>query len=73
MGKQDKHTSVYFFLKVTGCRVSFLEVLGETVALGMAQPIQGKKGETGWLGRDTTVCKGGKAGVRLFQMQCRNQ
>ena len=70
MGKQDKHTSVYFFFKGDwACRVSFLEVLGETVALEMAQPTQGKKEETGWLGRDTTVCKGAKAGVRLFQMQ----
>ena len=39
------------------------------MALGMAQPIQGKKGETGWLGRDTTVCRGGEAGVGLAQRQ----
>lgn len=52
----------FFFSGDWACRVSFLEVLGETVALGMAQPIQGKKGETGWLEGISLRVKVGKLG-----------
>lgn len=31
----------------------------------MAQPVQGKKGEDAWLGRDIGVGKDGEAGIRL--------
>lgn len=31
----------------------------------MAQPVQGKKGEGGWRGRDMGVGKSAEAGIRL--------